>query len=61
VPEDFAAALAADREARRFFDTLSYSNKRSYLLWVTGTKNPETRARRVAQGVELLRGGRPHR
>ncbi|MDX6254474.1 MAG: hypothetical protein QOJ11_808 [Frankiales bacterium] len=61
VPEDFAAALDADREARRFFDTLSYSNKQSYLLWVAGTKNPETRARRVAQGVELLRGGRAHR
>jgi hypothetical protein len=61
VPEDFAVALDADQEARRFFDTLSYSNKQSYLLWVTGTKNPETRARRVAQGVELLRGGRPHR
>jgi hypothetical protein len=61
VPEDFAVALDADREARQFFDTLSYSNKQSYLLWVTGTKNPETRARRVAQGVELLRGGRAHR
>jgi hypothetical protein len=61
VPEDLAVALDADQEARRFFDTLSYSNKQSYLLWVTGTKNPQTRARRVAQGVELLRGGRAHR
>jgi Bacteriocin-protection, YdeI or OmpD-Associated/Domain of unknown function (DUF1905) len=61
VPDDFAAAMDAEPDVRRFFDGLSYSNKRSYLLWVEGTKNPETRARRVVQGVELLRGGRAHR
>jgi len=61
VPEDLAVALDGDPEARRFFDSLSYSNKQSYLLWVAGTKNADTRARRVAQGVELLRGGRAHR
>jgi hypothetical protein len=61
VPEDFATALDTDPVARTFFDGLSFSNKQSYLLWVTGTKNAETRARRVTQGVELLRGGRSHR
>jgi uncharacterized protein YdeI (YjbR/CyaY-like superfamily) len=61
VPEDFALALEADPVARRFFDGLSFSNKQSYLLWVTGAKTQETRSRRVAQGVELLRGGRSHR
>ncbi len=61
VPEDFAAALDADPAVRTFFDGLSFSNQRSYLLWVEGTKNPETRARRVAQGVELLRSGQKHR
>ncbi|MDX6205641.1 MAG: hypothetical protein QOF39_1698 [Frankiales bacterium] len=61
VPEDFATALDADPVARQFFDGLSFSNKQSYLLWVTGAKTQETRARRVAQGVELLRGGRSHR
>lgn len=61
VPADFAAALDAEPATRAFFDGLSYSNQRSYLLWVTGTKNEETRARRVAQGVEMLRGGRNHR
>jgi hypothetical protein len=61
VPADFAAALDAEPSVRAFFDGLSFSNQRSYLLWVEGTKNPETRARRVAQGVELLRGGQKHR
>jgi hypothetical protein len=61
VPADFGAALDADPEARRFFDGLSFSNKQSYLRWVTGAKTDETRERRVSQGVELLRGGRKHR
>ena len=61
VPEDFAAALDADPKARAFFDGLSFSNKQSYLLWVTGAKTQETRDRRVAQGVELLSSGRAHR
>jgi len=61
VSADFAAALDAEPAVRAFFDGLSFSNQRSYLLWVEGTKNPETRARRVAQGVELLRSGQKHR
>ena len=53
--------MDAEPAVRAFFDGLSYSNKQSYVLWVEGTKNPETRARRVAQGVELLRSGQKHR
>lgn len=61
VPEDFAAALDADDQARQFFDGLSFSNKQSYLQWIASAKTPETRDRRVTQGVELLRSGRTHR
>ena len=61
VPDDFAAAMDAEPVVRTFFDGLSFSNQRSYLLWVEGTKNPETRARRVVQGVDLLRSGQKHR
>lgn len=57
-PEDFAAALDAEPEARRTFDGLSYSNKSWHVLQVTSAKAQETRERRIAKSVEMLKEGR---
>ena len=58
VPPDFATALEADAEAKKFFDGLSFSHKRQYTLWVEGTKNADTRARRIEKAITMLREGR---
>ena len=58
VPADFAAALDAAPEAKRFFDSLSYSNKRRFTLSIEGAKSAETRQRRIDSSVERLREGR---
>jgi Bacteriocin-protection, YdeI or OmpD-Associated/Domain of unknown function (DUF1905) len=58
VPQDLAAALAADPRAKAFFDALSYSKQQWHTLQVSGAKQPETRARRVAASVAMLREGR---
>jgi hypothetical protein len=58
LPEDLANALAADAEAKIFFDTLSYSKQSWHVLKVLEAKTPETRARRVRTSVEMLRDGR---
>jgi hypothetical protein len=58
VPDDLRAALEEDAAARATFDRLSYSNKSWHVLQVTGTKNPETRARRVEKSISALREGR---
>jgi uncharacterized protein YdeI (YjbR/CyaY-like superfamily) len=58
VPEDFAAALAAEPAAGAFFDGLSFSNKQWHVLQVEGAKTAETRARRVAKSVAMLADGR---
>jgi hypothetical protein len=55
VPADFAAALAADADARAAFDRLSYSNKRAHVLSIEGAKAADTRRRRVAKAMETLR------
>ena len=57
VPADFAAALDTDPEARRFFDGLSYSKQRRYVLSIEDAKAPETRQRRIAKAVSALRAG----
>ena len=58
VPADFAEALDAEAEARRFFDGLSYSNKRRHVLTIDAAKTPETRQRRIDKSVATLHEGR---
>jgi uncharacterized protein YdeI (YjbR/CyaY-like superfamily) len=59
VPDDFAAALDAEPDARRTFDALSYSNKSWHTLQIAAAKADETRQRRIAKSVDALRAGRP--
>jgi hypothetical protein len=58
VPPDLAAALGADAEAQRFFESLSYSQKQGYVQPIEQAKKPETRERRVEKAVAMLREGR---
>ena len=58
VPPDFAAALESDAEARRFFESLNYSNKRRFVLSIEDAKTAETRQRRIQGAVAKLREGR---
>jgi len=58
VPDDLAAAIDAEPVARRTFDGLSYSNKSWHVLQVTGAKTEQTRQRRIAKSVDILRQGR---
>ena len=59
VPPELRAALDADPAAKATFDKLSYSNKSFHALQVTGTNNPETRARRIERSIATLREGKP--
>jgi hypothetical protein len=61
APEDFVAALASYPEARAFFERLSYSERRWFVLGIDDAKRPETRARRIEKAVERLRSGRGQR
>lgn len=58
VPEDLAVALATQPAARSFFESLSFSKQQWHVLQITGAKQPETRARRVAGSVAMLAEGR---
>jgi hypothetical protein len=58
VPEELAAALAADAKAKEFWDTLSYSKQQWHVLQVTSAKTDETRDRRIEKSIGMLREGR---
>lgn len=54
MPDDFRAALDAHPQAAAFFDSLNSRNRYAILYRVHDAKRPETRARRIAQLVEML-------
>lgn len=56
VPEELAAALDADAEAKVAFDTLSNSKKQQLTLPVAKAKAAETKARNVEKALKALRG-----
>jgi uncharacterized protein YdeI (YjbR/CyaY-like superfamily) len=49
VPDDLAAALAAEPPARTNWDAFSPSARRVLLTWIVQAKRPETRAKRVEE------------
>ncbi|GAA2863649.1 YdeI/OmpD-associated family protein [Paenarthrobacter ilicis] len=58
VPEDLAAALDAEPEAKAFYSTLNYSSQRRYVEPIGDAKTEETRARRIAKVVSDLKAGK---
>jgi hypothetical protein len=58
VPADLATALEGDRRASAFFETLTYSQKKWYVLPIEHARAPETRERRVEKAIAMLREGR---
>ena len=58
VPPALAAALAEDADAREKFEALAYTHRKEFARWVAEAKKADTRARRVAQTIEMLHTGR---
>lgn len=58
VPDLLAEALAVDPQARRFFDSLSYSDQRWHALSIEGARRAATQRRRVEKSIALLRARR---
>ena len=57
IPEDLAAALAAEPRAQAMFEILTSANRFAVVFRVNSAKKPETRARRITQYVEQLARG----
>ncbi|MGW2335770.1 YdeI/OmpD-associated family protein [Streptomyces sp. NPDC001685] len=57
VPDDLAAALAAEPAAAEFFEALDRQNRYAILYRVQDAKKPETRARRIEKFVAMLAKG----
>ena len=57
IPPELAAALAKNKKAAAFFETLNKTNRYAVCWRVQTAKKPETRADRVKKLVEMLARG----
>ena len=58
VPKDLLKVLKKDKEAKAFFDKLSYTHQKEYVRWVEEAKKEETRQNRIVKTVEMLKKGK---
>lgn len=54
IPDDLKKALDANKKAKAFFATLNSQNRYAILFRIQNVKKAETRARKIAQFIELL-------
>ncbi len=57
IPDDLQKALNANKKAKAFFATLNSQNRYAILFRVQNVKKAETRARKIAQFIEMLANG----
>ena len=58
VPRDLKDALGKSKAAAASFETMAWSHRKAYVDWVEGAKQPETRARRIAEAVKRIAAGK---
>jgi len=61
VPAELKKAFKNEKEAKAFFDKLSYTHQREYVMWINEAKREETRQNRIAKAVEMLKKGQKAR
>jgi uncharacterized protein YdeI (YjbR/CyaY-like superfamily) len=57
IPEDFLKALAKNKKAKAFFDTLNKANLYSIAFRLQTAKREETREKRMKQILEMMKNG----
>lgn len=57
IPEDFKAALAKNKQAAEFFESLTKANKYAFIWRLHHVKRPETRAANIEKYVQMLAAG----
>ena len=61
VPAELKKAFKTEKEAKVFFDKLSYTHQREYVMWINEAKREETRQGRILKAVEMLKKGKKAR
>ncbi|ACQ53814.1 DUF1905 domain-containing protein [Clostridium botulinum] len=54
IPEEFKVKLSNNKIANDFYESLSYSQKRKYIQWITSAKKEETKVKRMKEAIVKL-------
>ncbi len=57
-PADFAKELRRSKVASHFFEELSFTDQKEYVIWIASAKKEETRSRRLGQAIDKLIAGK---
>jgi hypothetical protein len=57
IPDDLKKLFLKNRRAEAFYTTLSYTNRKEYVSWITSAKKIETRERRLNDTIRKLNAG----
>jgi hypothetical protein len=55
IPEDFNQVLQSNPEVRTFFEQLSYTCRKEYVVWIDSAKKTETRNNRLEKALVMLK------
>jgi hypothetical protein len=61
LPSELKKMFKTEKEAKAFFDKLSYTHQREYVMWINEAKREETRQSRILKAVEMLKQGKKAR
>lgn len=58
IPAELKKLFRTEKEAKAFFDKLSYTHQKEYVTWINEAKRAETRQNRIAKTIEMLKMGK---
>ncbi len=58
LPAELKKAFRTEKEAKAFFDKLSYTHRKEYVTWINEAKKEETRQNRIVKTIEMLKKGK---
>ncbi len=58
TPVELQHLFAKNKKANAFFETLSFSNKKEYIVWINSARKEETKAARLEATIEKLATGK---
>ncbi len=55
IPMDFKERIELDDNIKEFWNTLSFSMQKKYIVWITSAKKEETRIKRINEAIEKMK------
>ena len=58
IPAELEKIFAKNTAAKEFFESLSFTNRKEYVIWITGSKKEETKIARLVATIDKLNNGK---